>query len=1819
MGRTHRHNGRHGLGAVTSGTTAAVVSGEEVSDVEAQKALSSGQSEGHGASHCTDRTRQTRLLERLWRPVDHVLTDICYTIDDRFIIPQNITAVPGLMEKGLSQRQGLFVLVGHFMSIIAVMVFAEYFRRFSNLMSGTSPVIGEILFCVSHLSQVTQEQLGWSLFCTGFLPPHTFEGIASQRGLTGSGGITSGGNSQGARQQMLESNGAEGCDGNGALGSASQSSAGMGTGGGGGMMGCPQTGGNLVRYFLGRKANNMIRQELLRSYLYSSFYSPSAFLLEQTVWFVVLAVTLDVVFIQRLALAAFFANVVGWLPLYSVKSLAGVGVTLVVVLMYWIPPSEADDTVLSLTFLQRPMHRVLSAYCASLCITLLFAETLLLDEVRQMLVQEVFTLPRRFLRVGGGHPVLVKLVDACVWVRCECFYFVDFYFFLGIMCWLSLVLMETAAGISVFGTATLLAGVPWLVGSGWRRTPMQALKDTAIYVCFYVVMALLLAHIVPWSGLAFLSNAVQSSLVLIVMAARCKHKQPGGSAYVLLWVAMMCAYLYVKDGAMRRGTGSLVWDLHDSNPPANVSQRVDVIWSGTWTTEEGALSLLHIVCIIFLKLLWKGLSEEGMQILHFNVVVFGSMVLFSTSVRAMLVEGVRFANPGQSESTSAEVTSIPAAASAASTLPQCLTTTTVTLTNGEQSGPSAQVLSGRPCCLRGVRNGLQSSPVRSSSPVAKNRATPHGSAAKAASASTAGGIRKSWVPLTQDGVAMIDDCGSGNGNGSVVVASLVKARAEETVVEAFEDMEKVIEDVKEDAREVVCIAEGGDEQSACSKPPVATPELSINGEGAAAVLKETEAPATPKTSVYNASLSKGEINEEEQPSVCSAASLAHIPTWVNSVDEAVKKEGKKIFPHPISDADGRKANASSLVSQRKEGGILQEESRSTSLAETVNCNAILMTSTMGGSDMSSPMISSLGHDQAASLTSRSSTAAEAPLETCHTRQERERDKDRRRERERVQTRASTAAGASTTPFPVAKEEQEDEQKLPQLQQASRPSAVQMKSTATCSTSTSASCGPAPPLPRSRTEIPKKPVEASTFSSVTNRQTSATEKKELAHVENSVEDAQSSTTSVAKAVSSTELVASAGAVSVAPGMEVRAEKEKGKVAKDKGDGKKADGKTKVVAGKSSASSKGTTQPCSSDAKAVESAAASGSALSQLPKLRHEHVSATTISKPPSVADKPTAGASASGEKEGNSKITQLTTLQKGGAATAKKGAAATAALSDQISASAPGSRTSSSKSVATPVTVLPVPLPRSAQTANNDSAAGASEALSANVEKPHEVPLQQAWRTGRSARAVSQVTAAPTTDGSGPLTVEELKQEVKSKPATKAVADDAEDSDVGYDLDRVLSFLRLKTNYSAGVDDGDDDDQSSSVVWSADCREGPSSFLHSYVQKHSTTTPQPSFSNALGVDCSECTTPNLGVDADVSLSETQRNYGDDALQETFTRAKPSGNESLTNNPQRVTDTMQSRSEWAVKTSGGFGECSTESLASANYHSGNCATHGRRSPLFHVFSTDPNAAQGARATSSSLPPTPSPAHTGVTSYSNELRPSEMTENNMELSAAAGHIYFNTGRPSLGHYPVSQIAEPPSPPLEAQQSSSSHIPFSVSTVNLSGSQMSSISSIERANSDTAADWSLGVPHVRVGVNNRRAMSEQVAMQKTQRSVSVGEAMRPIPFATPTMQQTMMMMMRTPQGQMAMYPMMYNQLVYMAGSNRVMHSAHRVQMTSQRIPQQQQQIVYAASTPSRGQAVDVAYQMRPDGSYLMTPIPQMSHQMMSTYQQQHNPCQRF
>ncbi|KAG5488894.1 hypothetical protein JIQ42_00512 [Leishmania sp. Namibia] len=1760
----------------------------EASDGEKQKPSRSDRSGSDYASHCSGPANgaasRAILLKRLWRRVDDALMDICYTIEDRFTIPQNVAVAPGLVDEEFIQRQGVFMLLGHFMSIIILMAFAAYARRLSSLMNGASPVMGEILFCVSHLSQVTQEQLGWGLFCSGFLSPSTFDWTTTENGASSGVPMSNGAGGQTVRRSMLGPNGG--------LTGGPQGSTGMDSGGARGVLGYPYTGERLVRYLLGRKANNLFRQESLRSYLYCSFYSPSAFLVEQTVWFVFLMATLDSISMQRLAVAAFFANVVGWLPVYSVKSLAGLGSALVVVFMYWIPSYAMDDALLSVTFLQRSIQRMLSAYCASLCITLLFAETLLLDDVRRVLVQGVFTLPQRLLRVGGHHPALTRLVHGCMWLRCEYFYFVDFYFFLGLMCWLSLVLMETAAGISVLGIVMLLMAVPWLVGDGWTATPLRALKDTAIFVGFYAVTALFLARVVPWSGLAFLSNAVQSVAVLLLMAARCEYKQPGGSAYLLLWVAMMCVYLYEKAGVASGTTGSTAWGVYDSNSPANFANAAREVWYGKPNTEEEALSLLRLACGAFWQLLSKGLSEQGAQLLHFNVVVFGSMLLFSTTVRAVVVEGVRLSRIRPSVLTSAAAASTSAVASTASAGSQVLAATTTSTSRSDDSGGGAQISPERHCCLRGGTSICHGSPPTVTL-YAKSRVSLHGGGAKASPSPAALTMKCSQhAPPPAAVAAMNDDVSGDVGDGAAAQGEIAWAEA---ITEGLADVEKTVEEAQEVSVHLGSAPEGEDVPTTLPTPPATTGEWFTEDE---------RAPATSPAPESNDHRSKCGRKEKEKPSHSSAASLARKPTLVGKPGDAAK--GEKTHPQPTSGAGGRKAEETAPVALKSVSDITQDASQTALFEESVTRNPTWLTSPMSISDMISTPLSSLRHEHAASFTSRSSTNAEILCDSRCGRPEREREKEPLRERQHAQRPASTAFGVSSALLPMIKEEHKDE---PQ-QRASKPSTEQLLVTEAL---TSALSSPALPLPRSRTEELKKVADPSTGPRVSSRRSAVVESKEVARGKRSVADAR--VTAAIQTSVSTSAVPTADA-SAALGAEAGAKKVKGEAASDNAGGKKADGKAKAAAGKNNTNPKAAPPPAAADAKAV-APSAGGPVSFPLPKPRHEQAAfaallATAATKALPTAAKHAAGETAGVEKRGGNKATLLTISESGAAANARK--AVPIPAPSQPSSAEPASKTPLSQSITVSLPVVPVPLPRSAQPADAENVVDAAQKAAARSERRLEETLKRAWSDVRLSKAASQ--EAPSTRKDEPIlaTASELKQQHSRKTSTVAHADDAEEPDVSYDLDRVFDFLRLKMNCPAGMDE--DDVRSSSAASYADHRHNPTSFLHSESPELSRSTMLSPLTNKGMVKRHISAADSFGAPSNVFRTLPQLHDHSGSAHESFTLAQRSRSGSLADVTQRASPPIQSLTEWVTKGVGVSVEDSTDSFVSVNFSSQNAssshAPQGTISPGFPVFSTHPNAAAAA---ASSLSSQPQSTHVGMASYRSAPLPPEAAENSPESAAATQHMGLNAAGASM-YYQLSSFGTPPSPVIESRQSSLSHIPFSVSTVNPRASPVPSVSSLGRANYDAGTDHSSVLSRLRAAPNTQMAMSEPMAMQKPQKSTSAAGTMQQMQFAAHGVQQTMMVMMRASDGQLALYPMMYSQPMYMVDPNGMMQPVQSVQLISQSPPQQQQQhqIVNSAATP-RGQAGAIAYQITPDGSYVMTTVPQMSQQIMSQYHQSQEP----
>ncbi|CAJ1012967.1 hypothetical protein Q4I28_008280 [Leishmania naiffi] len=1788
MRRAHRHSDGHGVGGVMSDASAVVFAVEEAACTELQNIISADRNLSSDAGYChgsaNDAAGQATLLERMWRRVDHLISDISYTIEERFIIPQKISAMPGLIGEEVTYRKSFLVLLGHFISIVIVMVIGAYSRRLSHLMSGVSPVVGEILFCASHLSQVTPEQLGWSLFYSGFLSSSTRDCAAVEGGVSGGVVMSNGAAGHCPRRQMLGAIGGGGIGANGALAGGSQGLAGMGSGGAGGMMACPNTGGSLVRYLLGRKPNNMIRHESLRSSLYSSFYSPSAFLVEQTVWFVLLATTMDVVTMQRLAVAVFFANVVGWLPVYSVKLLARLGTALVVVFIFLTPFYEVDDTATS-TLVHHSVYHVLSAYCASLCITLLFAETLLFDDVRRVLVQGVVTLPQRLLRVAGHLSVATKLVRGCVWLRREYLYFVDFYFFLGIMCWLSFVLMETGAGILVFATAALFITVPSLVGNGWMATPMRALKDTVIYVSFYVVTALLLFHVVPWSGLAFLSNAVQSAAVLLLMAARCEYKQPGGSAYLILWVTMMCVYMYLKSSATRGMSRSLVWATNNSNSRANFEKVTHAVWYGVPEVEGAVFDLLRIVFIAFWQFLSEGLIEEGVQLLHFNVVVFGSMLLLSTAVRAVVVEGVRFSGPGQWVLASAEATSTPAAASTP-------TSATVVSIKGEHNVGAVQVFPGRDSSSspRGVSNALSCS-VPAPSSFAKSKSTQPCGGTKTSSLSTASSARRSWQAPSRTAAADSNTYVGGAGRGGAATPGV--AGSEETVTDTRVALIKTIDEGKEAAREVESAPLGGGEKSTSAASSAAMDEFPTEDERAPAALKrETVMSGTPQTSECDAEKSKGGGDPKTKSFRPVTASLAQNRCSAETVDETAAQ--KRTHPQPRCTLD-KSSGMVARVFQRDAGNICKEASRSASLEESMNYNATVLTSSMCRSDVSSTTPFSLHHEHSTCFTSRSSTTVEILWEARREQHEEEPERARLREQERPKTPSSTTSGALSTPHSMTATECEGEEQRHQTSKSS----LKQKKTPETGTMSCASQGTVLPLPRSRVEELKVPGVPMTGPSANSRQSDVTEGKEVVRGKKAVADARAPGASAGKAASLTALAVSADSASAAVVIEKGPKDDRGKTARANSEGKKTDGKVKAAVGKNAKSMAATESPAG-DEKVVAPTVTQWPAPFPLPKPRHEQTaaaeaSATAIAKVPAAAGKSTPGETANGDKRGK-KATVPTMSNKEAVTTTRKAAAATPERTQTLVGAAVATASSSQSVMAAPA-VLPVPLPRSAQAADAEDTVQSAQTSAESGELPLEESVQRPWRDARCANEVSRLSPAVETDGPAWEPSSEPKQEVKGKHLAALTADDdGEEPDDGYDLDGVLSFLRLKVDYSSVMDD--EEDRSNSVSSNADDRHNPTSFRHFESPEDSTVAVQTPLMNAHVAKCGLSGSTDSGVPANVFSTVPQPHDCVNSAHGSLALAQPSRSESLMESSQDTFQAIQSAPEWTANGRSSFGDLCINSVASANNNitnaSGNYVPNDASSPGFHVFSIHPTATGISTAASSFLSPQPQSVHMGIASHgSSPLFPVAM-ESCMESSVTAHHIDFNAASTSLGYYQVPQVAVPPSPPMDSRQSSSSHMPFSVSTVNLSASPMSSLSSLGRTNPDTGIDQNGVLSRLHVAPNSRMAMSEQMAMQQSQ--------------------QTMMVMMRTPDGQMGLYPMLYNQPIPLLDASGMMQQTQRAQVNSQ-----QQQSVYASAPLLRGHSGMVGYQIAPDGSYVMTTASEVLQQTMNQHQQHQESHQRF
>ncbi|KAG5490624.1 hypothetical protein JKF63_00745 [Porcisia hertigi] len=1800
MGRAHRHSNGHGVNGIISGTSAAVLAPADATDAQARKARGEDRTRSDGINESSDAARNAAkrvgLLERCWKPLDSLLIDIFYTIGARFLIPHNVAAVSNFAEEGLAHRQGFLFLLGHFISIITLIASAACSRRFSNLMNGASPVMGQILFCVSHLSQVTPEQLGWSLFCSGLLPPSAFDWTALEG--SGNGGVlmSSRAGGQTARRQALIVSGGSGlCAKSASLGE-SQSLGSVGGGSAGGITGFRYTGGNLVRFLLGRKATDTNRHESLRSYLYCSFYSPSAFLVEQTVWFVVLALTLDVLSLQRLAVAAFLVNLLGWLPVYSVKPLAGLEAGLVLLFMYWIPSYEIDDAVISLTCFHHFVYRVLTAYCASLCITLLFAETLLLDDVRRGLVQGVITLPQRLLHVTGHHHVVARLVHGCMRLRCEYFYFVDFYFFLGIMCWFSLGLLETTLSIPVFGTAALLTAVPLLVGNGWMETPLQALKDTVIYLSFYALTAFLLAYVVPWSGLAFLSNAMQSAAVLFFMASRCEYKQPGGCAYLLLLVVMMLIYLYEKSNSTRRAMPSSVWGDYDPNSLTKSGSAVRSVSHNNQVAGEAQLSYFHIVCLTFYQLLCRGLSEEGVQLMHFNVVVLGTMLLFTTTIRAVVGEAVHVSSLAQLASTSAETTATSAVALAAATTPPVSAATKQAAGKVEHTVSIAQVSSGRNSSLRGVSHGSQGGSTASSAP-GKNRSAPQPGGVKALPSSISNSVKRPLKGSSQAGAIVVDVFANSDGSDGAATPVETVFEAAATVVSNQE--EKFIEEVKRSTTVVESPPRENDAQLTSSITPVAT------GWGAAenAVVLETVAVKTDNPAVHPPVEFRSNKSKRGGKQKGPSPSLATVSSTPNQtpVTTSLERVGNTRImpPHASSDLDGNGTEESTPAIWGGASAIMHDGVQNFSPEESViNKAASSLSSTRSPCVVSGTALTSTCPEQAASVTHRSCTPSEMLDESRCERPEQEqpRETERPGTQEPVTTSPSTASVTASTLSPKTKAERKDQQQ----HQRTPTSSKDQKNARETGPLNAAYPAPVLPQSRSQTEELKKAVEPSVTTSESTRLTTATETAEATRAKNSIADARTPATLGAKATRLKTSVGSTSSALAAVGVE--------KSTTTTNVIEKADGSAKAVAGRHSTNS-----------KAAEAAPAANEADPSALAYRRNNRSAAAAG----AAGAPTAIDAALAEKQVHEKATSPTLP-------AKESDANMASIAAIPSAQAPTvplkelSTASALQSTATAPAAFPVPLPRSAKAADDAGKVEAAQRpVSSNEQRPKE-PLQRAWREVRRANAVSMSSGLMKCE-SDLLTASDLGNDSKSKSSAVITAEEEEEEDkeesVAYDLNRVLSFLKLKGDCSADVDYHDEDHHyGSSSVLSGDrfSHDTTSFHVHGKLVPSAASMRLP-LTNAHVMNCGVSATADCEVPLKVFSTGLQLHDESGSQHGSFAAAHLSSSASLIDTTPRVSHPPTSTSEWTATGGGGIEDSNAASSASLNCistnGSGTFAPPGASSPVFRVFATHPNGAGVATTTTGPLSPQPQSAFMAISSHGSAPPHPRIVEGSAEPPSVTRHMDYNASSNHLSYYQIPQAtpaAAPPSPAVETRLLSSSYAPFGISTHNPSLSSMPSLSGFGQGDSGPGAERSSSVSRRRATPKSWVSSNEQAEKQQRQQTqpqaTPVATTMQPLQSAAPAFQQPMMMMMQAPNGQMALYPMVYKPHVYMMNASGMIQHPHGVQM----VPHpQQQQMLYAAAEPSRGFAGPITYQIPPEGSYVTTGL-QMSQQMRVQYPHQ-------
>lgn len=628
---------------------------------------------------------------------------VCHIIVNRCALPHGISVVP---EPDLDAENGdnpFFKFLGFLLLMFLWMNTTVYLRRSSFVLKGIPPVTGELLMCVYHLCQVMTHQLGWSLLYSGMFPSplHVTQmnsnlhlscpvsdvafagtGVAVSSTVTFMPIAASGGNGQ---RKGSASNGGHST---------------MALNGGGGSV-CHMPS----RALLSRSSRQQQQQQqhplLPHCYAFSSFYTPTAFFIEQVIWFVVLSLLLDTFTLQRLTAALFFANSVQWTLSLSIPNLTFLVLGSIGIFRYITPAYDLDASLVASLNLDTTLQRLFTSYTASLCMTLLCAESFLLADARWSLVRWVCMIPQRLEKCSSSGGVAYQKICRAARLIYRCLSFADVYFFLCFTTWFSLLLLEFRLGLSVVGLGAGIYLLFFLVGNLEDNTLVGVFGDLLVMLLYYSATALALIALIPWNAFHFLSGAFQAALCLLIILARSRQASSRGTAFLLMWVAMLAVYCYMSMDVSRHPT-------HQAKSAFNEILNSSVEGDTFQNIKKFYLSLFYLTPSM--------LKAYGPGFLHFNLVVMGCMVVFSTAAHAMLVEGVTLTDITATKVTtevSAAAVSPNSTATAnssgkvkpASRASSCMTAVAAANETSSQAGGHGTVAKGTHVVAAGGKNG----------------------------------------------------------------------------------------------------------------------------------------------------------------------------------------------------------------------------------------------------------------------------------------------------------------------------------------------------------------------------------------------------------------------------------------------------------------------------------------------------------------------------------------------------------------------------------------------------------------------------------------------------------------------------------------------------------------------------------------------------------------------------------------------------------------------------------------------------------------------------------------------------------------------------------------------------------------------------------------------------------------------------------------------------------------------------------------------------------------------------------------------------------